>query len=92
MLRPATIKYGDAICEYRQMSKGILVDGMSCDGCEEIVENAITDLEGVETAEANHESGAVKIEVTNNPPSVEALIESVEFAGYEASVPGAEDD
>jgi len=60
----------------------IHVDGMTCDGCERSVANAIGRLEGVERVTADHVSGKVVIDGAR-PPSSEQLKTAVEDAGYE---------
>ncbi len=55
------------------------VPSMSCGGCEETVENAVTDVEGVQQVEADHESGTV--EVTGDA-SEAAVSDAIEQSGY----------
>ena len=38
------------------------VEGMVCTGCENRVKNVLSDIEGIEKVEANHENGTVYIE------------------------------
>jgi copper chaperone CopZ len=59
----------------------LTVRGMSCDGCEEIVETALEEVDGVEDAEADQESETATVE---GDADVDALVEAVDFAGYEA--------
>ncbi|MFC3478837.1 heavy-metal-associated domain-containing protein [Halobacterium litoreum] len=68
------------------MSRTLSVDGMGCDGCEDIVENALNGVDGVTDAEADHEAGAATVE---GDADREDLLRSVELAGYEAAVDGA---
>lgn len=60
----------------------IAVTGMGCDGCESILENAIGDVPGVESVEADREQGVVEY---TGGPNDEAVVEAVEFAGYQVS-------
>jgi len=39
----------------------ISVTGMSCNGCEQIVENAFKTIDGVTRADAHHEGNTVEI-------------------------------
>lgn len=39
----------------------IKVKGMVCGGCENRVKNALSQIDGVENVEANHETGIVKV-------------------------------
>ncbi|WP_276299911.1 heavy-metal-associated domain-containing protein [Halorussus lipolyticus] len=61
------------------MAKEITVEGMSCGGCEENVENALRDLPGVEDAEADNESDSVTVE---GDASEEDIVTTIEDAGY----------
>ncbi len=72
------------------MSKGIIVNGMQCEGCEEVVENAIEGVNGVSEAEADYESDAVRIEISGSP-TLDRIVEAVDHAGYEAENPSQED-
>lgn len=60
------------------------VTGMSCSGCEETVESALGDLEGVTRVEADRESESVDV-VADDDVSDEALTDAVRDAGYEAT-------
>jgi len=64
------------------------VQGMSCDGCEEIVEDALEEVSGVEDAEADHEGELATVEGEADPDD---LVEAVDFAGYEATAGGSEE-
>lgn len=57
----------------------IAVTGMGCEGCADIVENAIGDVDGVESVSADHETGVVEYAGDPDAADVEA---AVEFAGY----------
>ncbi|WP_225334307.1 heavy-metal-associated domain-containing protein [Halomicrobium urmianum] len=58
------------------------VTGMSCDGCEQNVVNALESTDGVESAEADHESGTVEV-VLGDDVDDETLESAVDHAGYE---------
>ncbi|MFC7166497.1 heavy-metal-associated domain-containing protein [Halospeciosus flavus] len=58
------------------------VEGMTCEGCEDIVENALSEVDGVEDAEADREEGVATVEGDAN---TEDLVQAVDFAGYEAT-------
>lgn len=67
------------------------VPELGCDGCEDIVEGALDDTAGVVEATADHEAGRVVVE--GEGFSNDAVIETIEFAGYDATVEaGAEID
>lgn len=64
------------------MSQTITVDGMSCEHCEQTVEEALEAVAGVTSATADHEAGTATIEGTAEP---DTLITAVEDAGYDAA-------
>ncbi|MFC7215080.1 heavy-metal-associated domain-containing protein [Saliphagus sp. GCM10025334] len=64
------------------MARTITVTGMSCGGCEDTVESALEDVDGVVEASADNESDAVTVEGDAN---VDALVEAIQNAGYDAS-------
>jgi len=64
------------------MSETIDVQGMSCDGCEETVKDALGDVPGVTDATADRETGSATVE---GDAERAALVEAVEQAGYDAS-------
>ena len=60
----------------------IKVKGMVCNGCENRVQNALKNIEGVEDVKADHNNGIVTVtskeEVTKN-----AMEEKIEDIGFE---------
>lgn len=64
------------------------VPELGCEGCEDIVEGALSDTDGVEEVSADHESGNVV--VRGEEYTTEAVIGTVEFAGYDAEVESEE--
>lgn len=64
------------------MPTTITVEGMSCEHCEQTVEDALTSLSGV--TEATVDRAAEEATVDGDVDSA-ALVESVEDAGYSAS-------
>lgn len=65
------------------MTTTLSVDGMGCEGCEDIVENALTSVAGVEDASADRDDGAATVE---GGADATELLEAVEYAGYEAEL------
>lgn len=61
------------------------VTGMSCDGCERNVTDALEALEGVSSATANHEADQVRVEHDASVVDVAALSGTIEDAGYEVA-------
>ena len=68
------------------MSTTLRVDDMSCEGCEDIVENALEEISGVESADADHEESLVAVD---GDASTGDLIEAVDHAGYTAEIDAA---
>ena len=64
------------------MEKTVKVNGMMCSHCEMHVKKALEALDGVTSAEANHETGTVKLVCTKQVGD-SALKEAVTSAGYE---------
>lgn len=64
------------------MTRRLTVEGMSCGHCEQTVEEALSDVEGVESVDVDRESAAATVEGDADP---DELVAAVEDAGYEAS-------
>ena len=62
--------------------KTLSVTGMSCNGCEQNVENALQGLDGVSRVEADHETDTVDI-VVDDSVSDNDLTAAIEGAGYD---------
>lgn len=62
------------------MSQTISVLGMTCGHCEQRVEEALEEIEGIDSATADRTADSVTIE---GSADTEALAEAVEAAGYE---------
>lgn len=67
------------------MSTTLTVEGMSCEHCEQTVEEALESVEGVDTATADHERQQASVEGTADAADAAALVSVVEDAGYDAS-------
>lgn len=59
------------------------IDGMHCSGCEERVEDGLGKVEGVRSAEADHEAGEARVRVVAGEEDEDALREAVEGLGYD---------
>ena len=64
--------------------KTLSVTGMSCNGCEQNVENALRSLDGVSRVEADHEADTVNA-VVDDEVTDDDLTSAVEGAGYDAT-------
>ncbi|AHF99925.1 heavy metal transporter [Halostagnicola larsenii XH-48] len=61
------------------------VTGMSCNGCEQTVVEALEGLEGVSEATADHESNEVRVEHDPALADAAAIGGAIEGAGYTVS-------
>lgn len=59
----------------------LTVTGMSCGGCEQNVEDALGDLDGVAAVEADHEADTVEVDADG--AADDAIRATIEDAGYE---------
>ena len=64
------------------MSQTITVEGMTCEHCEQTVEEALEDVGGVTAATADRETESATIE---GSAQTDALVSAVTEAGYDAS-------
>ncbi|ELY65717.1 CopZ family metallochaperone [Natrinema versiforme] len=64
------------------MSQTLTVEGMSCEHCEQTVEEALEGVDGVESADADRESERATVEGDADP---QTLVSAVDEAGYDAS-------
>lgn len=67
---------------YTCMPTTITVEGMTCGHCEETVEEAVVDVDGVSSASANRDAESVSVEGTAD---ADALVSAIDEAGYDAS-------
>ena len=58
------------------------VKGMVCNGCENRVQNALKNIEGVEEVIANHNDGTVKV-TSKEEVSKDVIKEKIEDIGFE---------
>jgi len=58
------------------------VEGMHCDGCEEGITEELIAIEGVETVEADWETGRVIVRHHARTAPTDALVADVESLGY----------
>ena len=64
--------------------KTLSVAGMSCNGCEQNVENALQGLDGVSRVEADHEADTVNV-VVDDAVTDDDLTTAIEGAGYDVA-------
>ncbi len=58
------------------------VEGMHCGGCENRIQNAVSDIDGVESVEAKHDAGTVKVTL-NKDIDEKVIAEAIEDIGFE---------
>ena len=56
---------------------------MSCNSCEQTVENALTDVSGVRKVEADHEAETVEVVIDNDEDP--DLTDAIHRAGYDVA-------
>lgn len=61
----------------------LTIEGMSCTGCSSRVEEGLSKLDGVRSAEADHEAGRATVTLVAGQEDLEALRETVSKLGYE---------
>lgn len=64
--------------------KTISVTGMSCNGCEQNIENALQTIEGITRADADHEGNTAEV-VIEDGVSDDDLEAAIEDAGYDVA-------
>lgn len=67
------------------LEKTVKVDGMMCPRCEAHVVKALTAIDGVESAVANHEEGIARVTLTAPVPD-DVLINAITDEGYTAKI------
>lgn len=65
-----------------EKEKTLNVVGMHCPSCVAAVELCITDVDGVDEAKADLDSGSVEVKYNADKVTDEDLIEAVEEAGF----------
>lgn len=58
----------------------IKIQGMACEGCENRIQNALKNIEGIEKVVANHKEGTVA--VTANENLINSIKEKIEDLGF----------
>ena len=57
----------------------IKVEGMMCTGCENRIQNDVSEIKGVESVKADHEKGIVEVKGTADIKEVKEAIEDIGF-------------
>lgn len=61
----------------------VKVNGMVCEGCENRVKNALSMIDGIESVEASHKTGIVKV-ISNKEIKNSVIEETIDDLGFEA--------
>ncbi|MBE3135156.1 MAG: heavy-metal-associated domain-containing protein, partial [Acidobacteria bacterium] len=62
----------------------IAVDGMTCGNCEQRIEKAVRELDGVRTVSASASLSEVTVSFDDGRTGVDAIRQAIRRAGYEA--------
>ncbi|MCC9115549.1 copper chaperone CopZ [Staphylococcus capitis] len=62
----------------------IQVEGMSCQHCKNSVESALSNLNGVQSAEVNLEENNVRVEFDDSKVNITQVKDAIEDQGYDA--------
>ncbi|GAA0654722.1 heavy-metal-associated domain-containing protein [Salarchaeum japonicum] len=65
------------------MATTVSVSDLTCDGCERIVRDALTDVSGVESVEISQEDGEAVVE---GDADHDRLLRAVDYAGYDGDI------
>lgn len=63
-------------------TKQVKVNGMHCNSCVLAVQNSLEDVDGIQSAKADLETGNVEIELDTNKVSIEDIDEAVQDVGF----------
>lgn len=63
------------------MKTEIHVSGMHCSGCEVLISEALEEMEGVEKAQASHQTGIVEVEYDPSKADLESMKKVIEAQG-----------
>lgn len=64
----------------------INVEGMTCSGCVKSVDSAVSQLQGVQSVDVDLEGNKASVTYDASTVAVEAIVEAIEDAGFDASV------
>ena len=66
------------------MINGVIkVDGMSCDHCRDTIESALAKINGVRTADVDHDKNEVRADYKADRVSMKKLHDTIEDQGYD---------
>lgn len=62
------------------------VQGMTCGGCAKSVTRVLSDIQGVAKVDVDWQHGRAVVQVDTTQTAVQALVDAVEDAGFDAEV------
>ena len=62
------------------------VQGMTCGGCAKSVTRVLSDIQGVAQVDVDWQNGRAVVQVDTTQTAVQALVDTVEDAGFDAEV------
>jgi len=65
------------------MKKTLKVKGMHCKSCDILVEDSLSDLEGLQSSKSNHQEGYVDVEFDESKVNIEQIKKVIIDEGYE---------
>lgn len=68
------------------MKEDFNIEGMSCSACVQAVEKSVAKLDGVNSVAVNLLTNSMKVDFTENEITADAIVESVQNAGYDATI------
>lgn len=60
----------------------IPVNGMSCSGCEYVIERKLKEIDGIIIADADYRKGVVYVEFSKDKTSLDYIVDSINSLGY----------
>ena len=63
----------------------INIEGMTCTGCENTIQNTVKEFDGVYTVSASHEQGIAVLEIDSTKVDISKIEEAINQVGYKAT-------
>ncbi len=70
------------------VTKTLQVSGMTCDGCEGAIQDAVGEMSGVVGVEANHETATTTVVFDTAAVSEQSIADTIEGLGYSVEESG----
>lgn len=64
----------------------LVTTGMHCRSCSMLIDMTVGDLEGVDLVQTDHAEGATVVTYDDEAITIDAIIDAIRGAGYDASV------